>query len=166
MADLHPQTKVELDSLVNKLKRLAPAVRKVAQADLLEASKILVSAMKGRAPSGVKTHKRYSTPKLVKGLRAPKGFGKVVATYKPGNLKKSFTSLRFRRSEAVFVGPAVGIKRPNDGYYAHMVNFGTKFQPGQHFVEATVAAAGNVTIQFAAELLKRRIETYENQNGV
>lgn len=157
---------IELDSLVRKLKGMVPAVKKVAQADLLEASKILVSAMKGRAPSGIRTHKRYSTPKLVRGLRAPKGFGKVVATYKPGNLQRSFTSLKFRRSEAVFVGPAVGAKRTNDGYYAHMVNFGTKFQPGQHFVEATVAAAGNVTIQFAAELLKRRIEFYGKQNAV
>ena len=52
--------------------------------------------------SGPRAAKRQSAqtiqhPKISGKPRAPKGSGTVVATYKPGNLRKSVQTLRFRR---------------------------------------------------------------------
>ena len=57
------------------------------------------------APRGSKIHKRYSTAKVNKAIRAPKGMGTVVATYSPGNLGNSMQILPLRRTKsAVYVG--------------------------------------------------------------
>ena len=53
-----------------------------------------------------------------------------------------------------------------DGYYAHMVNFGTVSQSPQRFVEAGVAAAGDTSLRLATELMKREILTYATQKGL
>jgi len=155
----------ELNEAITKLNRVAENARKEVQADLTAASSILVSAVKGRAPVSDKAHSRYSTAKVTNKVRAPKGSGRVVATYQPGNLQKSFRTLKFRRSQAVFVGPKAGGAGP-DGYYAHWPEFGTVNQRGQGYVKNAVDASGRVTAEFAAKLLKKRIERYAAQNGV
>lgn len=59
--------------------------------------------------------------------RSPKGEGKIVAYYVPGNLQKSIQTITFRRSDSVYVGPKFARKRRSihgrtvssaDGYYA------------------------------------------------
>jgi hypothetical protein len=57
------------------------------------------SAAEAAAPKSSKPHKRYSTAKLTKKIRAPKGLGKVVATYFPGNLGRSINVLKFSRGK-------------------------------------------------------------------
>ena len=151
----------ELNQVISRLKKLEPGVRKGAQKDLEEASKILVSAVKGKTPVGDKVHKRYPRRK---GKKAAKGAGQVVATYRPGNLQRSIRTLKFRRSEAVFVGPKLGGKAA-DGYYAHFVEDGTKFQTSQKFVAAAVASAGSQTLKAASALIARRIDAIARQNG-
>ena len=159
----------ELNTLIRKLDGLGEAARKDRNAILTEAAGPLQSAIAGRAPQSDQPHSRYSTPKLNKGLRAPKGQGHIVATYQPGNLRKSVQTLRFRRSRAVFIGPRIdksGSGRKPDGYYAHMVNFGTVHQSAQRFVEAGVASAGDTSLRIATDLTKRKIETYATQQGL
>lgn len=155
----------EMNQAILKLNRLAENARKKVQADLSAASAILVSAIKERAPISDKPHKRYSTAKVARNIRAPKGMGRVVATYQPGNLQESFRTLKFRRSSAVFVGPKVG-GAGADGYYAHWPEFGTVNQRAQGYVKSAVDASGRVTAEYAAKLLKRRIERYAAQNAV
>lgn len=165
---MNPALQSELNTLIRKLDGLSAASKRERDRVLTEAAGPLRSAIAGRAPQSDKPHSRYSTPKISGKLRAPKGRGVVVATYQPGNLRKSVQTLRFRRSKAVFIGPKVrrsGGQMP-DGYYAHMVNFGTVKQPAQHFVEAGVAAAGGTSLRLAAELMKRKIESYGAQNGL
>jgi HK97 gp10 family phage protein len=153
----------ELNQVISRLKKLEPGVRKGAQKDLEEASKILVAAVKGKTPIGDKIHKRYS--RLRPGQKkAAKDQGKVIARYKPGNLQRSIKTLKFRRSEAVFVGPKLGGKA-SDGYYAHFVEDGTKFQTSQKFVAAAVASAGSQTLKAASALIARRIDAIARQNG-
>ncbi len=154
----------ELNDAIRKLRGVAPVIKKDIQDDLSEASRILVSAVQGRVPVSDKPHSRYSTAKVIKGIRAPKGMGRIVATYQPGNLKKAFRTLKFRRSEAVFVGPKLGAAQA-DGFYAHFVEFGTVQQPAQGYVKSAVGAAGRQTVEFAAKLIQRRIEKYAAQNA-
>lgn len=159
----------ELNTLIHKLDGIPGIVKRDRDRILTEAAGPLQSAIAGRAPQSDKPHQRYSTPKANRSTRAPKGMGVVVATYQPGNLRKSVQTLRFRRSKAVFIGPKVdkagGGKMP-DGYYAHMVNFGTVHQSAKRFVEAGVAAAGDTSLRLATELTKRKIESYAAQKGL
>lgn len=83
------------------------------------------------APHGRAIHYRYQKG-IAKGLKAPKGTGRVVATYYPGNLQHSISILNFTKSDKLFVGSmlAKGVSPKGefghafgkaDGYYLHMV---------------------------------------------
>jgi HK97 gp10 family phage protein len=162
------ETRRELDLLRAKLKKIPDTAKKQAQTAFKQAAPILISAIQGRAPQSEAPHYRYSTPKLTNKLRAPNGSGRIVATYMPGNLKRSFKAFAFRRSASIYVGAKLdksGSKGVfsggrTDGYYAHWMEFGAPeigLSP-QPFIRPAVAAAGPQTIKFAAELLKRAIE--------
>lgn len=154
------QLQADLNKVLKTLKGVEPFVRKSGKEDLKEAAKILATAVAIRTPVGIKTHKRY--PKRT-GRKASKGSGNVLATYKPGNLRRSIRVLAFRRSPAAWVGPKLG-KTP-DGYYAHMVERGTKNQPAQEFFKKAVASAGNATLNKAIQLISKRISSYASNNG-
>jgi len=155
------QLQADLNRVITRLQKLEPYVRKSGKADMMEAAKILESAIKGRTPVGNVVHKRYYAKK---GRRAAKGSGRVAETYRPGNLRKSMQRLSFRRSNSAFVGPKLGKKLP-DGYYAHMVERGTTTQAAQYFMKAAVSAAGPQTLRFAAQLISRRIQSFGRSNG-
>lgn len=155
------QLQADLNRVIGDLRKIAPDLRRAGKSDMMEAAKILESAVKGRTPVGDKIHRRYPARK---GKKAGKGSGRVIATYKPGNLRRAMQRLNFRRSSAAFVGPQLKKQDP-DGYYAHMVERGTTTQPAQHFVKAAVDSAGPQTLRFAAELIKRRIATFGKNNG-
>lgn len=157
-----PQLQKDLNDMLSRLGKMFPELKKTQREDMKEAAKILSSAISARTPVGEKAHKRY--PKRGKGKKAAKGAGRVVAEYRPGNLRRSIQVLTFRRSPAAFVGPKLGGRRA-DGYYAHMVERGTVSQPPQYFVRAGISAAGNTALRFAAELTRRRIESFKRQNG-
>lgn len=140
------QLQADLNKVISRLQRLEPYVRKSGKADMMEAAKILESAVKGRTPIGTRPHKRNGI------------------TYRPGNLRKAMQRLSFRRSNAAFVGPKLGKKLP-DGYYAHMVERGTTTQAAQYFMKAAVSAAGPQTLRFAAQLISRRIQSFGRSNG-
>lgn len=109
------------------------------------------------APRSAKIHKRYSTPKLNKGIRAPKGAGRVAATYYPGNLARSIQVLRFSRAKSkVFVGAKLakgqatgtfGRGTRTDGYYLHMVEKGTKNAASNPFFLSAVERSKGRALQ-------------------
>lgn len=167
---MNAELQSELNIVIRAMQGLSPAAQKHSKQILTEAARPLVSAIQGRTPVSDKPHKRYSSTGGAN--RAPKGAGKVVATYYPGNLKRSFNVLRFRKSKAVFVGPRVSGTtgdfrgRRADGYYAHMVEFGTKYARKQPFVAAAVNAAGDTVLRIAVTLFRREILTYAKMNGL
>jgi len=133
------------------------------------------SAAEAAAPTGTKIHKRYSTAKVSKSMRAPKGSGNVVATYMPGNLKRSIRVLDLKRAKnASYVGaklnkgPATGTFSGTraDGYYMHMVERGTKnWQGSPFFVAAWNRAKPRVTAIMVNEF-ERVILKFERENAV
>lgn len=163
------QTQRELNHLIKQLHKVSDTAKKQSQKAFKEAAGPLVSAIQARAPQSEKAHHRYNTSKLSKSIRAPKGMGNIVATYQPGNLGRSFKTLTFRRSAAVFVGAklAKGNNKGTfagartDGYYAHWVEYGAPSQnvPASPFVRPAVDAAGDLVLRIASDLLKREIES-------
>jgi len=114
------------------------------------AARPLISTIQSATPVGTVTHRRY-VPKEKGEKRSAKGRGKVLATYSPGNLRASIEELtNLRRTDSVWVGPRGrrikrGGPRKGDGYYAVLVDQGTRNRPATPFFYRSVAvAAGEV----------------------
>lgn len=162
------QLEREIEQLKKKLSAISVTAKKDSQKAFKEAAPILIAAIQSRAPESEEPHYRYKTPKILGRLRAPNGLGRIIATYMPGNLKRSFKTLVFRKSAAVFVGPKLDKKGGGgtftgnrvDGFYAHWMEYGAPEAgiPPQPFVRPAADAAGGQTLKFAVELLKRAIE--------
>lgn len=139
----------EIDVLIKRLYAVSDKGKRESQAIFKVAAKPLIAAIKARAPVSDGPHSRYKD-------------GSIVATYKPGNLRRSIRSLTFRRSAAVFVGPKLDKTGSGgvDGYYAAWVEFGTESQSPQPFVRPAVAETGSAVLGIAARALKKQIETH------
>lgn len=155
----------DLSNLSKQLRKVSQNMKKEERRILTKSAKPLVEAIRMRAPVGDEPHYRYSTGKLVKAVRAPKGMGNKVATYKPGNLRDAFKILPLRRTRAVIVGPKVdkggkgGVFGPGtkqDAYYAHMVEFGTLYSVPKPFVRPALSSS-------QATVLKQLVDNYTKQ---
>lgn len=133
-----------LEDAVKALKALGAAFPKKEQQRLLAKAAVpLVKAAKANIPDSDEPHYRYRGGSKKKG----KGKGEIVAVYYPGNLRKSIRTKRLSKSTDVFVGP-VTAKSPFgsfgngkvDGYYAHLVEYGTVFQGGVGYMRRALDA--------------------------
>jgi len=139
-------TESQMNEIIVEISKVNNQVGKTIKNELSVAAKPVVSNLQANTPVGTRTHKRYSN-------------GSVVATYSPGNLKKSIKVLRFAGSKsAVFVGPSVGKKKPNDGYYARFIQFGTKFIGENRFIERGLSTSLNESLKIMTSILKSKID--------
>lgn len=160
----------EIGVLVAKLEAIGDHGRKAAKAAFKDAGSILIAAIQGRAPVSDRPHYRYASS----GRRAAPGKGKRVATYAPGNLRRSFKILPLRRTQAVFIGPKVAkgsasgtfVGARTDAFYAAMVEFGTRRMAGRYFVTTAEVAAGAQTLRVATELLRRAVNSHAQKQGL
>ena len=147
---------------------MSDEVKKQTIRIMSKAAAPLVEEIRFRAPVSDEPHNRYSTSKLVKGIRAPKGQGRVTATYMPGNLERSFNVLKFRRSKsAVYVGAKLDKSGSSgtfagtrtDGYYAIWQEYGAPAAgvPPRPFVGPAVDAVKNEVLQIAVKEFERTI---------
>lgn len=158
----------EVNDVVRALRLLSTQIQRDIKDDLKGPADLLVSAIKGRTPVSAKPHSRYK--KITSSRkRAMKGAGVIVATYRPGNLKRSFRVLgKLRRMRnAVMVGALLGGKRA-DGYYVHMVNNDVKMtngkiRIGQRFVDSAIIAAGPIVLRVIQQIVSSKIETTDRQ---
>lgn len=153
MASIDRQLEAEIDQLVRRLNRISADAKKESQQAFKIASPTLISAIQAGAPVSAAPHSRYRD-------------GKIVATYEPGNLRRSFRALTFRRSAAVFVGPKLGKSSGGhfsgnkvDGYYAHWMEYGAPAAgiAPRPFVRPAVGQVGARTLQIAVAELKKKI---------
>lgn len=156
----------EIDILIRKLNAVSDQAKKDSRQALGEGAKPLISAIKANAPVSDEPHSRWSG-------------GKKVATYYPGNLKRSVKKLVFRRSAAVFVGPriksfgannATGDFKGNrtDAYYAHLMEFeyGLGGKRPQPFIRPAAESVGPAALNIAAKALKRKIDAYARRISI
>lgn len=112
--------------------------------------------------------KRYSTPKITGRLRAPNGLGHVVAEYHRGNLARSIKALPLRRAKnSIIVGPKASRKPKGifasksrvDGWYAHMVEYGTKRSEADPFAEPAWKRTKAQVQATILSLMKKKVES-------
>lgn len=147
----------DVSAAVKTLEKLMFNFEQEKRAILEDGAQVVITEVQARAPVGDKIHVRY--PSLPKGAKkAGKGFGRPIATYYPGNLKRSFAILKLRRSDAVIVGAVLKKKgqtkgtfagRRADGYYLGFIEYGVEFGersiPARPFVRpAYISAAPRV----------------------
>lgn len=126
----------DMAELISKVRKLSLALPdKEVKKAITRASKPYIVQAQKSAPVLSEPKKRYNTPKVSQKLKAPKGMGRVVATYMPGNLGRSIRKLAASRlTRAILIGPKKEKRDPTgvfsgrrvDGYYAAMVEGGTK----------------------------------------
>lgn len=169
-------TDAEVRNWVNKVEQAVRGFEKKDRKKILRrAGRPLRKSARSKIRDSKRWHKRYNTPKISKGKRAPQGEGRVAAVYWPGNLRRSISILEFRRSQSIFIGPKIGGKagvksygktgQPTDGYYANMV-FGSTRGWVNRVVNPTVGDSGSAALAIVKEQAIKAIKEAAKRRGV
>jgi thiamine biosynthesis protein ThiC len=165
----------EIEIIVAKLRKYGNLVAGERKRIASLGGAYMASSLEAAAPRGKKVHKRYSTAKVAKRMRAPKGMGRVVATYYPGNLGMSLQVLPFNRANTkVFVGAKLarratgsfGQGKRTDGYYLNMVENGTAKSGSRPFYRATVDRSKDRVYKLMEREWRRISQKFENENKI
>lgn len=171
MSNFNINLNKEFNQLAKLFESLPAAIDAQTRKQILtESAEPLVEAAKQHAPRSDKTHYMYSgADKLTKGMRAPKGMGKKVARFDPGNLSESIGVLNhgpFRKSPNVYVGPRYPGKggkvgRAKVAPYAHMVEFGTSKMKAKPYMRPAFEMTKNLVFLIIQSKLKERVDNWE-----
>lgn len=147
----------EIDELVRRIRAVSNNAKKESKQAFRAAAKPIISAIQERAPVSNEPHSRYNG-------------GKKVATYYPGNLKRSIKVLALRRAQyAVYIGPRMVNEstgefkgQKTDGYYAHLMEFeyGLGGRRPQPFIRPGAIAAAPQALRIATAEINRSIQNY------
>ena len=126
------------------------------------------------APRSKRPHFRYSTAKLTKKIRAPKGSGYIKAAYYPGNLGRSINVLKFRQAKSkVFIGAKLSRNpsgifkgKKTDGYYMHFTEEGTKNMPGTRWFRNAWERSKPGVYSIMKSAFERLGRQFEAQNAI
>jgi HK97 gp10 family phage protein len=163
---------VEVEQAIKTLNKLGEEFDKKTRRKMLRrGAEILRDEIKSRAPRSKKQHKRYSTAKLLKNKRAPKGMGTVIQTYDPGNLKKAIVVLPLSKSHDLHVGPKVarrGQKSLPDAYYAHWLEYGAPGigVPAHPFIRPAVASVKAKVAEAVTADAKKLLGEFEKKHSI
>lgn len=168
--DIRSEVVIVNEKIQSLLKEFTTKERKKI---LRRAARPLRAAARKGVKDAKKPVKRYSTPKVINSLRAPKGKGRVAAIYHPGNLRRSIKILNFRRAKtAVFVGPKVGAQgaaqfgkpgQKTDGYYGQMVEFGTKQSSPNPFMRPAFTKTKGQVVAIITEQVNKKIKEFKRR---
>lgn len=165
----------EIEKIIYDFRHLGELMNAQVKKAVTEAGNYFAVATEVSAPVGAKAHKRYSTTKVNRSVRAPKGMGKVVATYMPGNLARSIRVLDLKKTKnAVYVGaklkgPKTGTFQGQkaDGYYMHMVERGTKnWKRGHPFFLASWVRSEPTVTKIIIANLTMAINKFKAETGL
>lgn len=162
----------QVNQAVKTLEKLTYNFENEQRAILEDCAVPMVNAMQAGAPNdNIKIHVRY--PKQ-KGARARRGEGQRIATYYPGNLKKSFAVLPLKKTKnAVIVGARLakgngrGVfgKGRFDAYYLAWVEYGHGDVPPQPFVRPAIIRTSPHVIKRMQINMNRFAAKFARQNA-
>lgn len=157
----------ELKEAIERLQALGEKFTVRQRKRILRKGAVIIrDAARANIPTSKKPHHVYDTPKFSNKLKAPKGEGRIVATYYPGNLKAAIQVKSLRRSLDIFVGPVIvrtagvslfGVgdvetKKSNvSGYYAHWMEFGNSQMKGIGYMRRAVESGKEQAVKVIVE---------------
>jgi hypothetical protein len=161
MADLVRRIKL-IEKDANKRKALASIYR--------QASKDLIKTAKASAPVGKDTYKHKTGRKKGENINVLYPIKRTGSSYAQGNLKASI-KFNLGRNKTQVVG-YVGMKRKKgkganikgDGWYRHMVAYGTKYQSANNFFSQAVSKSRTTVFNGITKGVSKRIDTLAKQN--
>lgn len=149
----------EVYEAIKKLQKVSDRIKSDSNTAFRAGAKPIVNAAKSLAPRSQEEHYRYKD-------------GRKVATYYPGNLRRSIKVLPLRKTKSAVIigpklarssgGPAEGQFSGNrvDGYYAHFVEFGSLNIPPRPYMRPAAKQAGPAGLRIAVTELKKQIDKY------
>jgi len=151
------------------LGKMSEQVQRQTKRIMTKAAGPLIEEIQFRAPVSDEPHFRYAGSRTRDITRAAKGTGKVIATYMPGNLERSFGVLSLKKAKrAVYVGSLLdksGSKGTfsgdrTDGYYAYWQEYGAPAAgiPPRPFIRPAVEAAKNEIVEVTKVEFTKTIE--------
>lgn len=164
----------EVNAAIAKLSKFGNLFKENRQRVAALGGAYAASAAEAAAPRSSKTHYRYSTAKLTKKIRAPKGSGNKIASYSPGNLGRSINVLKFSRAKSkVYVGAKLSRQskgnftgRRTDGYYLGWVERGTKNMGRKEFFHKSWERSKPRVLSIMTREFERLSRNFEQQNGI
>lgn len=164
----------EIEAAIKKLQKCGDTFKQNRQRVAALGGAFASSAAESAAPKSRAVHYRYSTAKLTKKIRAPKGLGNKVASYAPGNLGRSVNVLKFNRAKSkVYVGAKLARRatgkfsgRRADGYYMHFTEEGTKNAQGTHWFRISWERSRGRVYGIMKNEFERLGKQFEAQNAI
>jgi HK97 gp10 family phage protein len=159
-----------VDQVIKTLEKLPVALRDDVRKKILRtAAKPMISAARSNIKDSVKNHSRYPRGQKKK---SAKGQGKVIATYTPGNLRRSIGIIPLRKTANIYVGPrskkdASGVYSGGryDGYYGVFLEYGTKRISARPFMRPAYEATKDTVIKLIADGCRKAVDKYAKENG-
>jgi HK97 gp10 family phage protein len=159
-----------VDQAIKTLEKLPLALRDDVRKKILRsAAKPLIAAARSNVKDSSGIHKRYG--KLV-GKKAGKGAGSAIATYTPGNLRRSIGIIPLRKTANIYVGPrskraASGVYSAGryDGFYGVFIEYGTRRISPRPFMRPAYEATKDTVIKLIADGCRKAVDKYVKENG-
>lgn len=161
---------VSVDKLIKTLDKLPPAIRDdVRKKTLRKAAQPLIDAARANIKDSTGNHNRYDSKK---GKRSAKGQGKIIATYTPGNLRRSIGIIPLRKTPNIYVGPRTK-KSPSgtysgsryDGWYGVFLEYGTRRMSKRPFLRPAYEATKNIVLNLIAKGCQAALDKFSKEHG-
>lgn len=142
----------EIREAVRRMNEIPGYIDRERKNLLKYAAEPFLEAAKQKVPRSGKSHKRYKN-------------GKVVAEYKPGNLRRSLRFLPLRRTKSVVIGPLLQKSGSGgvDGYYAHFVEYGTSHSAAKPYMRPAFDEQKPNVLERMRQVLSRRVKSWQTK---
>lgn len=185
MADSLIDTRRLSTDITKTVKRINAVLSKVKDPKkkreiLLKASELIKDKARRLAPVGKPrggvlsgaVSALYNSPKLIGGLRAPRGRGVIKARFQPQNLRLSIRALNLKNTSRVFIGPRVKKRLPKrvgtsernaNAFYTQMVYGSARAFQKNVMINALQSTKGRAAQIVASETRKELIREKKKQ---
>jgi HK97 gp10 family phage protein len=149
-----------VDNLIKQLRKLPLALQNDVRKKILKkAAQPLIISARAKVKDSDRPHHRYSG-------------GKKIATYHPGNLRRSIGIIPLRKSVNIYVGPrtkrgASGVYSAgrHDGYYGAFREFGTRKSAAKPFLRPAYEETKGIVLKIIADGCKAAIDKHISTHG-
>lgn len=169
---------------INKIRAVLERVqdKKVKREILEKASEPVVKKAQSLAPVGEQrggvlggaVSATYNTPKLIGGIRTPKGKGVIKSRFMPRNLRLAIRTLVLRKTARVFIGPRVKRRTPKrvgtsarnaNAFYAQMI-YGSARAFQKNIMIAALQSTKSRAAQIVAREARKALEAEKQKQGL